>query len=52
MVKELLRFSIDVQLKAYDFEAHLALKIPNLDQLIFKPSVLLGNNEEEEEMDS
>lgn len=51
MVKELLRFSIEARLKAYDFEAQLALKIPNLDQLIFKPSVLLGTNEEEE-MDS
>lgn len=51
MVKEMLRFSIEARLKAYDFEVEAALKIPNLDQLIFKPSVLLGGKEGGEEDD-
>lgn len=46
LLKEVLKFKIEVQVKAYDFNVDLTLNIRNLDQFIFKNSVLMDEEEE------
>jgi hypothetical protein len=42
LVKEILKFKIEAEVKAYDFTLNFALNIRNIDQLIFKRSILLA----------
>jgi hypothetical protein len=42
LAKEILKFKVEAEIKTYDFTINLALNIRNLDQLIFKTSILLA----------
>lgn len=52
LVKEILKFKVEAEIKAYDFTIDLALNIRNLDQLIFKKSILLSESKGDEEISS
>ncbi len=45
LLKLILKNKILVNLKAYDFASTVILNIPNVDQLVFKRSVLLDEEE-------
>ncbi len=45
LVKEILKFKMEAEVKAYDFTVNFVLNIRNLDQLIFKRSILLAYGE-------